>query len=103
MTTNTTTTTFPSRATRELLDRLSHPARGNVVQLPDPKIRALHRAILGMIDLLPAVGEDFPAGRRVIWLRTMGGVLQLVYGFEGEIIVEDMTPPTPKSAWEPWP
>ena len=54
-----------------------------IVRLPEPIRRDLPRAVLGMLDLLPNVGEPFPLRQRLIWLRALAGIFDLAYGCDG--------------------
>lgn len=64
-----------------MADEIRTTAR--VVRLPDAVARELPRAVLGMMDLLPNVGEPFPMRHRLIWLRCLAGIFDLAYGCDG--------------------
>ncbi len=63
-------------------------AAPRVLRLPEERVKHMHPAIAGLTTLAPPPGGKFPLRDRLAWPRAMATVFQLVYGFEGEIVIE---------------
>lgn len=56
-----------------------NPKNARVEARSDYAVRDLPLAIVGMINLLPEIGEPFTLRERLIWLRCMAGIFELAY------------------------